>query len=371
MAIRAEKLIRRGVDSLKAYVPGRGIEEVSREFGLSEVFKLASNENALGPSPAAVRAIREALKGLHRYPDGGAGELRSRIAERAGVGADQIFVGNGGDDVLSVLARTFLNEGDEAIIPQPTFSPYAHVTRVMGGRVVPSPLRDHRVDLEDVLSKVGEGTKLVFLCSPNNPTGTIIPEPDLVSFLERLPESVLVLLDEAYGDFADDPAWPDSVALAARFPLIVLRSFSKIYGLAGIRVGYGIGPAELIGFMHRVREPFNVNQLAQVAAIAALEDEAFREKSIRLVAGERRRYYEALERLGLPYVESQANFIFLRVGEGDRATEELMKKGLIVRPGSAFGCPEWIRVTVGLPEENTRLIRMLEETASPGPKEAP
>ncbi|MFC1492037.1 histidinol-phosphate transaminase, partial [Nitrospinota bacterium] len=291
--------------------------------------------------------------------------LRVSLGEKLGVEAEQIFVGNGGDDVLSVLARTFLNEGEEAIIPQPTFSPYAHVTRVMGGVVVPSPLRAFRVDLEDVLSKVGSRTKLIFLCSPNNPTGTIIPERELTQFLERLPETVLVLLDEAYGDFADDPGWPDSMALIGRFPLIVLRSFSKIYGLAGLRVGYGIGDSGLIGFMHRVREPFNVNQLAQVAAMAALEDEEFRERSIRQVGEERRRYYEALGRIGMEYVESQANFIFVRVGDGDGATEVLMKNGLIVRPGSPFGCPEWIRVTMGLPEENTRLIRMLEKIAPP------
>ena len=359
MDFEPEKLLRRSVENLKAYVPGRRIEEVADEYGLSEVSKLASNENALGPSPLAVQAIKKILEGLHRYPDGGAGALRRRLSEKLGVKEEEIFVGNGGDDVLSVLARTFLNEGEEAVIPQPTFSPYAHVTRVMGGKVVPSPLRDFRVNLNDVRFRINERTKLVFLCSPNNPTGTILKKKNLVSFLDGLPEGVLVLLDEAYGDFVEDPEYPDSMALIERYPLIVLRSFSKIYGLAGLRVGYGVGSKGLIGYMHRVREPFNVNQLAQAAAAAALDDEAFRRKSIQLVSEERRRFYGEFRRLGLEYVESQANFIFVRVGDGDGLMDRLMKKGLIVRPGSVFGCPEWIRITVGFPEENKRLLESL------------
>ncbi len=359
MNFKLENLLRRGIDDLKAYVPGRRIEEVADEYDLAEVYKLASNENALGPSPLAVQAIKAILDGLHRYPDGGAGALRERLAKKLGVKEEEIFVGNGGDDVLSVLARTFMNEGEEAVIPQPTFSPYAHVTRVMGGKVVPSPLRDFRVDLDDVRSKITGRTKLVFLCSPNNPTGTILKERELLSFLDSLPDGVLVLLDEAYGDFVEDPEYPDSLSLIGRYPLIVLRSFSKIYGLAGLRVGYGVGSGELIGYMHRVREPFNVNQLAQAAALAALDDEAFRQKSIRVVSGEKRRFYGEFLRLGLEYVESQANFIFVRVGDGDGTMERLMRKGLIVRPGSAFGCPEWIRITVGLAEENERLLEAL------------
>ncbi len=359
MDFEPEKLLRRGIEDLKAYVPGRRIEEVADEYGLSEVSKLASNENALGPSPLAVQAIKGVLKGLHRYPDGGAGALRRRLAEKLGVKEEEIFVGNGGDDVLSVLARTFLSEGEEAVIPQPTFSPYAHVTRVMGGKVVPSPLWDFRVSLDDVRSRINERTKLVFLCSPNNPTGTILKKKELVSFLDGLPEGVLVLLDEAYGDFVENPEYPDSVALIGRYPLIVLRSFSKIYGLAGLRVGYGIGSEGLIGYMHRVREPFNVNQLGQAAAAAALDDEVFRRKSIQMVSEGKRHFYGEFRRLGLEFVESQANFIFVRVGDGDGLMDRLMKKGLIVRPGSAFGCPEWLRITVGLPEENKRLLELL------------
>ena len=273
MGFKPEELLRKGVSTLDTYVPGRRAEEVGREYGLTEVFKLASNENAIGPSPAALEAIQGVLKGLHRYPDGHAGGLRAALAGKLGVEEAQIFVGNGGDDVLSVLARTFLNDGDEVIIPQPTFSPYRHVSQVMGANVIFSPLREFRIDLDDILSRAGAATKIIFLCSPNNPTGTIIQKGALVSFLEALPENTLVLLDEAYGDFVDDPEWPDSLALLKQYPLIVLRSFSKIYGLAGLRVGYGLGDKDLIGYMHRVREPFNVNQLAQVAAIAALGDD--------------------------------------------------------------------------------------------------
>jgi len=363
VSFEAEKLLRRGVASLKAYVPGRSVEDVASEYGLSDVVKLASNENALGPSPAALRALRGALEGLHRYPDGAAKALRGRLAEKLGVRRERIFVGNGGDDVLSVLARTFLNEGEEVIVPQPTFSPYAHVSRVMGAKVLASPLSEFRVDLRDVRSKVTDRTKLIFLCSPNNPTGTIIPGRELLPFLEDLPRSVIVLLDEAYGDFVEDPDWPDAIPPAERRPLIVLRSFSKIYGLAGLRVGYGVGPESLIGYMDRVREPFNVNVLAQAAAAAALEDEEFRRRTVAAVREGRRRLYAAFGRLGLQYLESQANFIFVRVGDADAVTEALLRQGVIVRPGTAFGCREWVRVTVGLPEEEEKLLRALARIA--------
>ena len=357
-----EELLRRGVSSLKAYVPGRSIEEVASEYGLSEVVKLASNENALGPAPSAVDAIRGALDGLHRYPDGGAKALAGRLAQKLGVSPACVFMGNGGDDVLSVLSRTFLNEGDEVVIPQPTFSPYAHVSRVMGARVVFSPLRDMRIDLDDVLARVSGRTKIIFLCSPNNPTGGILTEGELVAFLEKLPEGLLVLLDEAYGDFADDPSYPaDSVSMVERFPLVVLRSFSKIYGLAGLRVGFAVSREGVVGYMNRVREPFNVNQLAQAAALAALEDDGYKERAVALVRAGREALYAAFGEMELEYVESQANFIFVRVGEGDAVMSALMREGVIVRPGSAFGHPEWIRVTVGLPGENARFLSKLRD----------
>ena len=359
--MNVEKLLRKGVSSLEAYVPGRSIEEVAAEYGLSEVVKLASNENALGPAPGAMDAIRGALDGLHRYPDGGAKALTERLAQKLGVSPSQVFMGNGGDDVLSVLSRTFLNDGDEVIIPQPTFSPYAHVSRVMGARVVFSPLRDMRIDLDDVLDKVSARTKIVFLCSPNNPTGGILSEGELVAFLEKLPGGLLVLLDEAYGDFADAPSYPDSVSMLERFPLVVLRSFSKIYGLAGLRVGFALSREGVVEYMNRVREPFNVNQLAQAAALAALEDEDYKERAVALVRDGREALYAAFDEMGLEYVKSQANFIFVRVGEGDAAMDALMREGVIVRPGSAFGHPEWIRVTVGLETENARFLSKLED----------
>ncbi|MEE9275052.1 MAG: histidinol-phosphate transaminase, partial [bacterium] len=205
-----------------------------------------------------------------------------------------------------------------------------------------------------------------FLCSPNNPPGAIIPKADLAGFLEELPVSVIVLLDEAYGDFVEDPEWPDSLSLAGGRPLIVLRSFSKIYGLAGLRIGYGVGPEDLIAYMDRTREPFNVNLLAQAAAAAALEDEAYRVRAVENVRRGRRALYAAFEGMGLSYLESQANFIFVRVGkgegEGEAVAEALGRLGVIIRPGAVFGCPEWVRVTVGAPEENEKLIRALEKS---------
>ena len=217
-----------------------------------------------------------------------------------------------------------------------------------------------RIDLDDVFARISGRTKIVFLCSPNNPTGGILAEDDLVSFLEKLPEGLLVLLDEAYGDFADDPAYPDSVSLIERFPLVVLRSFSKIYGLAGLRVGFAVSREGVVEYMNRVREPFNVNQLAQAAALAALEDDDYKERAVALVREGREVLYAAFGGMGLEYVESQANFIFVRVGDGDAAMNALMREGVIVRPGSAFGHPEWIRVTVGLPEENARFLSKLK-----------
>ncbi len=354
-----EPLLRKGVSSLEAYVPGRAIEDVAAEYGLSEVVKLASNENALGPAPGAMEAIRGALEGLHRYPDGGAKALAARLARKLGVSPSRIFVGNGGDDVLSVLSRTLLNEGEEVVIPRPTFSPYAHMSRVMGARVVFSPLRDMRIDLEDVLSRISKRTKIVFLCSPNNPTGAILPGDELVSFLARLPGGVLTLLDEAYGDFADDPAFPDSMALIDRFPIVALRSFSKIYGLAGLRVGFGVGRSGVVEYMNRVREPFNVNRLAQAAALAALEDDDYRERAVALAREGREALYRAFDEMGVEHLRSQANFVFARVGDGDAASEALAREGVIVRAGGAFGCPGWIRVTVGLGPENERFLAAL------------
>lgn len=358
-AFDVERLLRKGVTSLEAYVPGRSIEEVAAEYGLSGVVKLASNENALGPVPGALEAIRGVLEGLHRYPDGGARALVERLGRKLGVAPSRIFVGNGGDDVLSVLARTFLNEGDEVVIPRPTFSPYAHVSRVMGARVVFSPLREMRIDLADVAARVSARTKIIFLCSPNNPTGAILREEELLRFLEALPGGALVLLDEAYGDFADDPAFPDGVALAERFPLVVLRSFSKIYGLAGLRVGFGVSLSGVVDYMNRVREPFNVNRLAQAAALAALEDEGYRRRAVALVREGRETLSRAFGEMGVECLDSQANFVFARVGAGDAAAGALTREGVIVRAGSAFGCPEWIRVSVGLPEENERLLAAL------------
>ncbi|MFQ5693187.1 MAG: pyridoxal phosphate-dependent aminotransferase, partial [Nitrospinota bacterium] len=223
---------------------------------------------------------------------------------------------------------------------------------------------------DDSCDEVGD----VIVNSPNNPTGTIIRKGELQTFLRALPENLMVLLDEAYGDFVDDPDWPDSLALGGGRPFIVLRSFSKIYGLAGLRVGFGVGPEDLIGYMNRTREPFNVNRLAQAAAAAALGDEGYRRRAIEVVRRGRSDLYAAFDRLGLRYLESQANFIFLRVEEGDAVFEELMRRGVIVRPGSAFDCPEWVRVTVGLPEENRKLVEALEkvgETGAEGPGERP
>ncbi|MFQ5894476.1 MAG: histidinol-phosphate transaminase [Nitrospinota bacterium] len=357
----ARGLLRKGVAELTPYKGGQSAEQVRAAYGLDRVVKLASNENPFGPAPRAVEAIRAALDELHRYPDGNASRLKEALAPRLGCSPEELFIGNGGDDVLSVLARTVVDVGDECLIPSPSFSPYEVVTRVMGGVPVFSPLREFRVDLEGYRRRLSPRTKLIFLCNPNNPTGTIVGEPAFGAFVREVPSRSLLLVDEAYGDFAEDPSFPDTLSyLAEGRAVFILRTFSKIFGLAGLRVGFGVGPAPLVRHMHRTKEPFNVNLLAQAAALAALEDEEYRRSVRGRVLAGRRQLCAGFERLGLDYVPSEANFIFVRVGAGRRMQEALLARGVVVRPGTAFGHPEHVRVTVGREEENELFLSALE-----------
>jgi histidinol-phosphate aminotransferase len=358
------KVLRRGIGELEEYVPGRSIEEVKAEFGLESAEKMASNENPLGPSPLAIKAAQNALATSHLYPDGNAGELKAGLGERFGLGTENFFIGNGGDDVLQNLARAFVNEGEECIIPSPSFHPYTTVTQIMGGVPVYSPLKDYRINLPDVLARVTDRTKLVFLCNPNNPTGTIFQRGDFEGFLEELPCPVVVVLDEAYCDFVEEGNFPSSILYVERgAPLVVgVRTFSKVYGLAGFRVGYGIAQPALIRALHRTKDPFNVAKPSLAAGCAALKDEGFRNRTLRMVHQGKRQIYRRLEQLGIRYIPTEANFVLIHLGlEASRLAGRLMMGGVIVRPCASFGLPEHVRVTVGPSEQNERFLLALAE----------
>ncbi|NLI69264.1 MAG: histidinol-phosphate transaminase [Firmicutes bacterium] len=352
------------LDRIKPYVPGKPVEEVKRELGLDDVIKLASNENPLGPSPMALEALKEALPALNYYPDGSCFLLKEALASRLDLQGDQLIFGNGSDEVLKLLAEAYLEPGDEVIVPTPSFSEYEFVTRIMGGEVKYAPLKpDFSYDLETMLDMVTNLTRLIFVCSPNNPTGTIVTGKDLDDFMRRLPQGVIVVIDEAYAEYVTTPEYPQSLKYVRQgAPVIVLRTFSKIHGLAGLRIGYGAAPAELIADLDRVCEPFNVNQAAQVAALAALDDEEHLRRSIALVEEGRVRMARGLQDIGLQPVPSQANFYFVDTGfDARQVFDRLLRRGVIVRSGDIFGFPTFIRVNFGLPEENVRFLKALEE----------
>ncbi len=355
---------REAILAIKPYVPGKPIEEVQRELGVKDVIKLASNENPLGPSPEAVQAMREAGDRVYLYPDGNCYYLKNALAGKLGVAPENLIVGNGTDEILKMLAATYINPGDEIVIADPTFSEYEFDTQVMAGRAIKVPCRSFRHDLKAMAAAITPRTRLVFICNPNNPTGTIIGQVVLDTFLHEVPPSVLVVLDEAYADYVTAEHYPNSLAYVrgGRANIIVLRTFSKIYGLAGLRVGYGAAVPEIIRDLNRVREPFNVNLLAQAAAMAALNDTAHIKKS-REVNEEGKAYlYEQFTALGLEYVPTETNFIFVNLQRDSRAIfQQLLAKGVIVRTGDIFGYDTFVRVTVGTPRQNERFIQALRE----------
>ena len=367
MSEAIEKLLRRGIGDLEVYVPGRSIDEVKAEFGLDTVEKMAGNENPLGASPKAIEAARMALKSVHIYPDGHARDLKAALAGRHGLLPENFFVGNGADDVLQNIARAFVNEGDECIIPSPTFHPYTTVTEIMGGVPIVSPLRDFRIDLDDVRARITGRTKLIFLCNPNNPTGTCFRRDAFDSFLAGLSEPVVVVLDEAYLDFVEGHGAPrsESYIQEGKEVVVGVRTFSKVYGLAGFRVGYGIGRPAVIRALHKTKDPFNVSGPSLAAARGALEDEAFYRKTRETVHAGKQQLYTGLEERGLEYVPAEANFILVRLGPAaSEQAARLMAEGVIVRPCGSFGLPEHIRVTVGTEEQNEKFLSALQTVMS-------
>jgi histidinol-phosphate aminotransferase len=367
-----ERIFRPALADLVPYEPGKPAEEVQRELGLPRVVKLASNEGQFGPFPAALEAIERGASELNRYPDGGAFRLRTALADKKGVGFDNVALAAGADAVVMYLSLAVLDPGDEIVCGWPSFPSYVLDALKMGAEPKRVPLTDHRYDVDRILGEVSERTKIVYLCNPNNPTGTMVGRAQIDDYFARVPEHVLTVLDEAYFEYVDEPDYPNGIEeyFKAGRRVLVLRTFSKIYGLAGLRVGYGIGPAAVVAAIGKVRNAFEINQAAQDAALASLgqEDEITRR---RRATAEGRAYLEqACARLGLPVATPPvANFVYAEVGADARPIfEALLAEGVIVRPLAPFGAPGAIRVTVGTEEENDLFAAALERVLARAPE---
>ena len=358
------------VRAIAPYVPGKPISETARELGIPEadILKMASNENPLGPSPRALEAIRAALAELHYYPDGGGYELKRVLSRRLAVAPENIVLGNGSNDVLELVARAFLTRDDSAVYSQHAFMVYPLATQAIGARGIEVPARDFGTDLAAMRAAIRPDTKIVFVANPNNPTGTFTPWAQIDRFLEGVPANVLVVLDEAYGEYLPDVLRSPTQGWLARFPnLVVSRTLSKAFGLAGLRVGYGLADPAVAEVMNRVRQPFNVNHLAMVAACAALQDDEFIARSREVNSAGLEQLEAGFRALGLEYIPSHGNFITVRVGpEADRVYREMLREGVIVRPIAGYGMPEHLRVTVGLPAHNERFLAALQRALRKG-----
>jgi histidinol-phosphate aminotransferase len=358
-----EGLANEHILGIDPYEPGKPIEELERELGIPNAIKLASNENPLPPSDRVQRAVTNALASVNRYPDGSGFYLRQALAKRHGLTPEHIVLGNGSNELIELIVRAFLRAGEEAIVPHPSFVVYPMIVQAAGGIRVVVTLKDYRLDLEAMARAVTPLTKLVFIANPNNPTGTIVTAAKVEEFMARVPEHTIVVFDEAYVEFAQGPDFPDTMSyLREGRKVFALRTFSKAASLAGLRVGYGVAEPDAISLLHRIRQPFNVNSLAQAAALAALEDEAHILECLRMNEAGRHYLYDEFASLGLEYVPSRANFIFVDVGRSaSDVYQRLLREGVIVRPMTSFGMETALRITVGTPEENRRLIKALRK----------
>lgn len=351
------------VSDLIPYVPGKPVEELERKMGISGAVKLASNENPLGPSPLALNSVRKALGVMNRYPDGDSYYLKHKLADRLSVDPDVIIFGNGSNDVIDVVARTFMKPGDEAVMGEHAFIAFPIVTQAVGAKVVLSPMPDLAHNLKDIYSRITSKTRAVFIANPNNPTGTIVRRDELEWFLERVPDDIIVVIDEAYFEYVDSTEYPNSLDYhGIGKSVITLRTFSKIYGLAGLRVGYGISGKDIISPMHRVRQPFNVNSLAQVAAVAALDDYEHVSSSKKLNTDGLSYLSREFEGINISFTPSYTNFILIDLhSDPVPVYDSLLREGVIVRPVGIYGLKTHLRVTIGLPEENERFIQAIKK----------
>jgi histidinol-phosphate aminotransferase len=363
---KEKNLLRKGILELEPYIPGKPIEEVKRELGLKEVIKLASNETSVGPSPLAIKSIKEEIENINLYPEGSSRLLREKIAYKLNLNKETIIVGNGADNIIGLVGMAFINEGDEVITGEITFPAYETITKIMGGKLIPVKLKKYTYDLEGIARRINERTKIIFICNPNNPTGTIVTKEEVNNFLKNIPKDVVVVFDEAYYDYVEDRNYPDihSYILEGK-NIIILRTFSKIAGIAGVRVGYGIAKPELIRYLRRVASPFPANRLAQVAATASLDDKKHYKKVLKSNQEGKKYLYKELKKLDLFCLPTEANFIFIDLKTNANVIfEKLLKKGVIIRPGKIWGCPNFIRVTIGTAYENNRFIKALKEALS-------
>ena len=358
-----KKKARPQIFNLKPYVPGKPIEEVQRELGIDDIIKLASNENPLGPSPLGQKAFSEVVDKLHIYPDANCFRLKQKLSELLDCTPQELLVGNGSDELLKLLAETFLNPGDEIIFAQPSFAEYEFTATIMGATSVKIPLIDFKHDLNAMLAAITPRTKMLYICNPNNPTGTIVTAEEIDSFMTRVPHDVLIIFDEAYYEYVESPSYVSGIKYVKDGRnAVVLRTFSKIYGLAALRVGYGVTTPDIAAAVERVTEPFNVNTPAQVAAAAALDDKEHLEQSRKVNQTGKNYLYEEFEKLQLKYLKTDANFIFVDTGKDSKEVfQGLLKQGVIIRSGDIFGYPTYIRVTVGNEKENARFIEGLKK----------
>ncbi|GBE03898.1 MAG TPA: histidinol-phosphate transaminase [Nitrospirae bacterium] len=346
------------IKSIKPYVPGKPVEELERELGISDPVKLASNENPAGPSPMAIKALRKGVADLNRYPDGDCYYLRDALAVRLGINGNELIFGNGSNEIIELAVRTFMGPGDEAVMAHPSFVVYSMIVQAVKGKNIIVPLKNAKHDLDAMASAITDRTRIIFIANPNNPTGTINTAAEMDAFMKRVPDDVLVVVDEAYYEYVSSPEYADSMKyFRQERDILILRTFSKIYGLSGLRIGYGISKAGIVSEMNRIRQPFNVNSLAQRAALAALDDRKHIERSRGINERGKKYIYKGLKSLGISFVPTEANFVFMTF-ENDIAAElyeELLKQGVIIRPMG----PRAIRVTIGLARENKRFIEAL------------
>jgi histidinol-phosphate aminotransferase len=352
-----------GLENLRPYVPGTPIEDVRRQYGITDVIKLASNENPFGTSPKALESICQALPRLNQYPDSGSYALRHALAETLHVDPEQLVIGNGADGVITQICMAYLDESSTVITSMCSFPNYERFAHIMRARLIKTPMQDYRLDLEAMAEAITGQTRAIFVCNPNNPTGTIVTANEVDAFMKRVPDHVLVVFDEAYYDLVASDEFPETMAYIrqCRENVILLRTFSKVYGLAGIRLGYGVAMPSVLAPMNQVKESFPVNHLAQVAGIAALQDQEFLQRTVEANHASRLWLYREFDRLGLSYLESHTNFVLVHIGpHALDVHQELLKQGVIVRPCDGYDLCDCLRVTVGTPEQDARLIEMLE-----------
>jgi histidinol-phosphate aminotransferase len=352
---------------LVSYEPGKPVEELAREMGLQpdEIIKLASNENPLGPSPKAVAAMRDALNRSHFYPDGGGWALRSAIAQKLDLERENVVLGNGSNEIIEFIGHAFLRPGDEVITARHAFAVYGLMAQLFGAKTVEVPDPGYAHDLNAMLAAVGFRTRQIFIANPNNPTGTMVHQAEIDHFMARVPEGVLVVFDEAYYEFLDNP--PDVLKFVREGRnVVVMRTFSKIQGLAGLRIGYGLASKEIADVLQKTRQPFNANSIAQAGALAGIQDDEYMQRTRELTHEGREFLQAAFSAMGLEFVPSAANFVLVRVGDGDQVFQALLRRGLIVRAMRSYKLPEWIRVSVGTMDQNRRFVAELRQLDSEG-----